>query len=279
MDNQNPDDSSQEIQQQPQQRNIENPSETIKKQPLGNTSWLFVYLAVFPIGALIGFETSIIFTLLLIFVFPYEFASAYAVIFFFIFDIFLNSIFIFPILLLLAGAIRKKRISKTTILLLILIIIFYVSCIYSLAEIFSKNYYQKFAVPISVGDEVKLPTINITINDIKEQKSLISSSGNVTTAKENSKFVVIGLDITSTINIDNVFYPNNNLKFVDDSGTEYQAYSDSIGAIGSYLNPESTTPPITETGIVVYEVPLNSSKYTLYIFNSNNGDVYKLELN
>lgn len=130
----------------------------------------------------------------------------------------------------------------------------------------------------NIGDEVVLATENIKVNSSTEQQTISSQYGTPKVAKNGTKFVIINLDITNTTKSEFTFAPDDVFVLIDNQKREYQTYNDSIGSIDNYLNYASLSPSVTETGVLVYEVPTNATSYNLVTSKEGTKDLYEIKL-
>lgn len=128
----------------------------------------------------------------------------------------------------------------------------------------------------ALGDEVVLATMNLKVTSVEEKQILNPNYGSPKVAKEGTKFVVIGMDITNTTTSAFDFSPD--LIVVDNKEREYSTYSDSIGAIDKYLNYKELSPSVKETGYLVYEIPTDATNYSLMVAKAGTKELYKIVL-
>jgi hypothetical protein len=127
-----------------------------------------------------------------------------------------------------------------------------------------------------VGDEVILATMNLKVTSVEETQILNSKYGSPKVAKDGTKFVVIGLDITNTTK--SAFDFSTDLVLVDNTDREFSTYSDSIGAIDKYLDYRSLSPSVKESGYLIYEIPTDATGYSLTIGKAGTNELYKIVL-
>jgi hypothetical protein len=128
----------------------------------------------------------------------------------------------------------------------------------------------------AVGDELILATLNLKVTSVEEKQILNPKYGSPKVAKEGTKFVVIGLDVTNTTK--SAFDFSTDLVLVDNSDREFSTYSDSIGAVDNYLDYRSLSPSVKETGSLVYEIPSDATSYSLTIGKAGTNELYKIFL-
>jgi len=129
----------------------------------------------------------------------------------------------------------------------------------------------------NIGDKVDLDTFSLTVLSSKEQQT-ISSTWDSQAAKTGAKFVVINMSVVANTDSEFTFFPNDDMKLVDASGRKFSTYDDTIGAINNYLEVRTLSPGIPETGVVVYEVPTDSTSYALVATNDATGITYSIQL-
>lgn len=129
-----------------------------------------------------------------------------------------------------------------------------------------------------VGDEVTLATIKFKVNKDEEKQIITSGYGTPKTAKPNAKFVIVDLTITNLTDSQFSFFPDDGFRLVDSNKREFQTYSDSIGSIENYLNSRELAPSITQTGVLVYEIPSDATSYSLVVAKGGAEEIYKIIL-
>jgi hypothetical protein len=128
----------------------------------------------------------------------------------------------------------------------------------------------------AVGDEITLATMNLKVTSVEEKQILNPAYGSPKVAKEGTKFVVVGMDVTNTTNSAFDFSPD--LIVVDNKDREFSTYSDSIGAISDYLNYKTLSPSVKETGHLIYEIPSDATNYSLMVAKAGTKELYKIVL-
>lgn len=127
-----------------------------------------------------------------------------------------------------------------------------------------------------VGDQVTLATIELQVNEVEEKETLTPSYGSPISAKEGTKFVLVGLDITNITKSEISMSPD--LKLVDNQGREFSSYSDTVSAIDDYMDYRDLSPSIKESGYFLYEVPKDAAEYSLVIGKAETDEIYKIVL-
>lgn len=128
----------------------------------------------------------------------------------------------------------------------------------------------------AIGEDVSLATMNLRINKVDEKQTISSSHSSPKVATEGTKFVVVNMDVTNTT--DSEFSLSPDFLLVDNQDREFSTYSDSIGNIDKYLNYRSLSPSIKETGVLVYQIPADSTSYSMVIAKDGTKELYKIAL-
>lgn len=136
---------------------------------------------------------------------------------------------------------------------------------------------EKKIVDKKLGEEIDITKMKIKVNK-SEEKNSISGGFDAKSAKEGTKFVVVDLNITNTTDGKFTFNPNSTLQLVDNQNRKYETYEDSIGYIDNYLDMRELSPSITEGGFLVYEIPNDSTSYSLLIDKDGSNERYKVGL-
>lgn len=136
----------------------------------------------------------------------------------------------------------------------------------------SKNIIQK-----SIGDEFQLAMGTIKINSVEEKQMLSNGYGSPVVAKENTKFIVVNLDITNTTN-DKITFSSSNIYLVDNKDRTYEPYNDTIGYVDNYLEMRDLAPSIKENGVLVFELPNDATTYAFQIDKNGTNDRYMVKL-
>lgn len=127
-----------------------------------------------------------------------------------------------------------------------------------------------------IGEEVSLATMNVLVNKVDEKQTISSSYSSPKVATEGTKFVVVNMDVTNTT--DSEFSLSPDFLLVDNQDREFSTYSDSIGNIDKYLNYRDLSPSIKETGVLVYQIPSDSTSYSMVIAKAGTKELYKIAL-
>jgi len=129
----------------------------------------------------------------------------------------------------------------------------------------------------NIGDEVELSTLRVKINSVEEKQTISDSYGDVTEASENSKFVILNATITNISN-DGFDFDSDGIKVTDNKNRKFDPYEDTIGGIANYIEMRDLQPSISETGMMVYEVPNDAESYSMDIGKKNTNEVYRIRL-
>lgn len=129
----------------------------------------------------------------------------------------------------------------------------------------------------NIGDEIELKTLKIKVTSVEETDILTSEYGEDILAKEDTKFVLVDMEVTNITNSELVF--PDDFMLIDNEEREFRTYSDSIGAVDNYLNYRDLPPSIKEEGQLIYEVPKDSLNYYTIMGKADTNDVYKIILN
>jgi len=127
----------------------------------------------------------------------------------------------------------------------------------------------------AIGDEVELATQIWKAVSVKESQSISSKYGTPKVAKEGTKFVIVNMDVTNTTKDEFMFEP---YKLEDNFDRQYSTYSDSIGSVDNYLNVRTLSPGVKENGNIVYEIPSDSTGYSLLVLKAGTNETYKIVL-
>lgn len=127
-----------------------------------------------------------------------------------------------------------------------------------------------------VGDEITFATLKLKVNTVAEQQTLTSKFSSPVIADAGTKFVVINLDVTNTINQPFTF--DNNIPLIDGKGRQFSPYANSIGSIDNYMAMRTLSPGIKENGNLVYQLPNDATAYSLMIGKGGTNDYYKILL-
>lgn len=127
-----------------------------------------------------------------------------------------------------------------------------------------------------VNQDIKLATIDIKVTDVSEEQSISSTYSSPKVAREGTKFVIVGMEVTNTTT--SAFSLPADFILVDDKGREFQTYSDSIGSVENYLDYRELSPSVKEAGVYVYEIPNDSTSYSLLAPKAGSKDVYRVKL-
>jgi len=127
-----------------------------------------------------------------------------------------------------------------------------------------------------IGDEIAFETLDLKIISAEEKQSISSYYGSTAESAEGAKFVLVVLELKNTT--DNSFAFSPDLKLVDDKSREFNSYSYTIGNIDNYIENRKLSPDIKEIGYLVYEIPADSSGYSIHSFKEDTKELYKIRL-
>ena len=130
----------------------------------------------------------------------------------------------------------------------------------------------------AIGEEVVLATLKFRVNNSSEKQTLSGGFGTPAIAKEGAKFVVMDLNITNTTNAPFVFLPDDGFRLVDNNGRQFATYGDTIGKIQNYFNVRELSPGISENGVLVYEIPQDSTSYSFAVGKGGTSEIYRVKL-
>lgn len=126
---------------------------------------------------------------------------------------------------------------------------------------------------IPLGKEVELATIKIKLTGVEETKKLKSSfSSDI--AKEGTKFVLITAEIENITKDPLPF--NNEIPLHDNQDRRFNPYEDAIWYTDNAFSYVELAPNIKETGTIIYNVPDDSTDYSLKIIKDGTDEGYVL---
>lgn len=131
-------------------------------------------------------------------------------------------------------------------------------------------------IPKNVGDEVELATIKLKVTGSEEKQTLSSKYSSPKVAKEGTKFVVVSMDVTNTTS--SSFSLPADFLLIDSQKREFSTYSDTISAVDEYLDYRELSPSVKESGVYVYEIPTDSSSYSIAFAKAGSKDMYTVKL-
>lgn len=127
-----------------------------------------------------------------------------------------------------------------------------------------------------IGDEIAFETLDLKIISAEEKQSISSYYGSTAESAEGAKFVLVVLELKNTTDKSFAFSPD--FKLVDDKSCEFNSYSYTIGNIDNYIENRKLLPDIKEIGYLVYEIPADSSGYSIHSFKEDTKELYKIRL-
>jgi len=129
----------------------------------------------------------------------------------------------------------------------------------------------------NIGEYIQMATLKYKVNTVSEVQSITGILG-TKFARTGTKFVVVNLDITNTTNAGFGFWYSSGFVLLDNQSRQYTPYSETIGYINNYLNLRDLSPSISENGILVYEIPLDSVTYDLATTHADTNETYLVKL-
>lgn len=129
-----------------------------------------------------------------------------------------------------------------------------------------------------IGEDIQLATIKFKVSNSSEKQTLSGGFGSPAIAKEGAKFVVIDLSITNTTNAQFTFLPDDGFRLIDDKDRQFTTYGDTIGKVNNYLNVRKLSPGIVESGVLVYEIPQDSTSYSFAVGKGGTNEIYQVVL-
>ncbi len=130
---------------------------------------------------------------------------------------------------------------------------------------------DKIVHDVELGETIELATIKLCVTGCEERTTLSSGFGE-TTAPEGTKFVVFSAEIENITKEPLSF--NNDLKFYDNQGRQYEPYNDSYLYLDGVFSYVDLAPNIKQTGYLVYNVPQDAAGYYIVTGKSGTNDVY-----
>lgn len=127
-----------------------------------------------------------------------------------------------------------------------------------------------------IGDEVILDTYNLTVIGVDEKQYISSYYGSSAEAENGAKFVLIALKLENTADKDFMF--SSNLRLVDNKGNEYHSYPYTKDNLDNHLDNRKLSPNMKEVGYIVYEIPTESTSYSLFLYNSETREIFEIQL-
>jgi hypothetical protein len=128
----------------------------------------------------------------------------------------------------------------------------------------------------NIGDEIALAKLKFTVDGVTERQSFVKRN-QTTSAKSGAKFIVVSI---SAINITNNGYdlPAEIFTLIDTKDRNFKSYGDVYSSVDNYLNQRTMAPGVMEQGVVVFEVPVDATSYSLYTAKAGTNEVYKVIL-
>ena len=136
----------------------------------------------------------------------------------------------------------------------------------------NKNIIEK-----KVGEEFQLAMGTIKINSFEEKQMLNNEFGSPVVAKENTKFVIVNLNVTNTTS-EKITFSANTIDLIDNQKRTFETFDDTIGNVDNYLEMRDLSPSIMENGVLVYELPNDATSYAFEIDKGGTNDRYMVKL-
>jgi len=130
----------------------------------------------------------------------------------------------------------------------------------------------------AIGEEVSTKTFKLKVNSATEGETIVSKYGTPQPATDGAKFVIVNMDVTNLTDEKFMFSPDKSISLVDDNGKKFETYDDTIGNIDDYLNVQDLSPSIVKKGVLVYEIPQDTSNYELFVENEGTEEIYQIRL-
>ena len=127
-----------------------------------------------------------------------------------------------------------------------------------------------------MGEMVELATIKFKVINVEETQIISVKYGTPKVAKEETKFVVINLEITNITGAP-FYFLNDSFGILDNKERLFAEYQDTF-SIDNYLSGRTLSPDIKERGVFVYEIPQDAESYSLTIGKLGTSEVYKVSL-
>lgn len=128
-----------------------------------------------------------------------------------------------------------------------------------------------------VGEEFELATIKVKVNGIEEKQTINAPYSEPLVAKENTRFVLVDIDITN-ITKDSIVFNTEGINLVDNQERNFGTYKDEYVSLDSNLEYKDLSPNITQKGVLVYELPNDATNYALEINKAGTDELYKVIL-
>lgn len=136
---------------------------------------------------------------------------------------------------------------------------------------------NKNVIEKKVGEEFQLAMGTIKINSFEEKQMLNNEFSSPVVAKENTKFVIVNLNVTNTTS-EKITFSANTIDLIDNQKRTFETFDDTIGNVDNYLEMRDLSPSIMENGVLVYELPNDATSYAFEIDKDGTNDRYVVKL-
>lgn len=136
---------------------------------------------------------------------------------------------------------------------------------------------DKTIINKKISEEFQLALGTIRINSSEEKSVLSGSFGEPVSAKENTKFVIVNLDVTNTTS-NKITFSDSTCMIIDNQNRTFEPYEDTIGNVDNYLNMRDLSPSITENGVLVFELPNDATSYAFAIDKNGTKERYMVKV-
>lgn len=145
----------------------------------------------------------------------------------------------------------------------------------------SKSEYQmmleeKEIIIFDMNDVLELATIEVIVKSVEEKDIFNRKYSEPLVARENAKFIVVGMDVTNTTS-ESFNFSGGEIHLVDSKERSYTPSSDLYSSDGDLVYRD-LMPNLKESGILLYEVPDDSENYSIFLGKSGTDTVYKILL-
>lgn len=128
----------------------------------------------------------------------------------------------------------------------------------------------------NIGDIITLSTIELKVMNTEEKETLTAKYSEPKVAKQNTKFVMLTLDVKNIIN--EPFTDFFRDLVLEDSNWKKYLPIDSIWVVDNYLAWRNLQPWINESGIILYELPKETDSYYFTIWKKWSNDLIYVKL-
>ena len=135
----------------------------------------------------------------------------------------------------------------------------------------------KNAINKNIGEEVGLATFKFKVNSSVEENIIQSKYGSPKVADEGAKFIILDISVTNITKSPFDFYTDG-MNLVDDNGTQYYPYNDTIGNIDNYIDMQEISPNISKTGKMVYMIPKTIESYSFIVRKGGTNEMFKIKV-